>query len=41
MDKILALDDRLIRQFEKTLAMLLKLREMRLSANPKQVPNVV
>jgi hypothetical protein len=29
MDRILALDDRLIRQFEKTLAMLLKLKEMR------------
>jgi hypothetical protein len=41
MDKILALDDRLIRQFEKTLAMLLKLKELRLSANPKLAAQAV
>lgn len=31
MDRILALDERLLRQFEKTLAMLVRLKEMRLS----------
>ena len=32
-DRIFALDERLTRQFEKTLAMLIKLREMRLDGS--------
>jgi len=34
MDRILAIDERLTRQFEKTLGMLLKLRDLRKIVNP-------
>lgn len=33
LDRVYALDERLTRQFEKALAMLIKLREMRLAGS--------
>jgi hypothetical protein len=41
MDRILALDERLTRQVEKTLAMLLKLQDLRRTAQPATSPGSV
>ena len=37
MDKLLALDERLTRQFEKVLGMLIRLQEMRAATSPNPI----